>query len=347
MLNYSPSKSLLFLGATLSVALGSCQQGSPAEIEDPNITRQSSSSELTLGLHSDQLTTVALGPKIALSASLDYSVRAWDMKNGQLLWTINTLSQPVTALAMDSLSRSAILGMADGQVSLWSMETRTKIQDFPGLDRGITSVAISPNGQWIAAGDFGGSLNVWESHSGQMIFRSQIHSKALNELQFSPNNRFLASASDDNTGAVWEVKRNQTGAPLWPLQEHHGWVTSLAFSPNTQWVATASADHFIRIWSLKTGKLLRKFYGHKATLSKIHALDDQRLAAVGGNLPPNGVGPENRDYSVTLFNIKTGNPEFQSSGHSGPVFDIKTDPFGSLVTASIDESIKSWGPFTK
>ncbi len=347
MLHFSFKKDLLFCGTSVLTFLCGCHQGPPSALEDLNITKPLNPSGLSLDLHSDQLTTVSLGHKIVLSAGLDRSVRAWDAKSGKPLWSINNLDQPATALDIDSAGQNAIIGTADGQVSLWNLETKTKDLHLPGLDRGITAVAMSPDGQMAAAGDFSGSLNVWDSKSGQMIFRSQIHSGALNELSFSPDNRYLATASDDYSAAVWLVKPQPSSSPLWVLQGHKGWVTSLTFSPQTQWVATASADHYIRIWSLKNGKLLRKFYGLKATVTKISAMDEHRLALVGGKPPPTVLGPDQLDYSVTLFNIRTGSPEFLSIGHTGAVVDIKTDPSGGLVTASLDETIKSWDTQTK
>lgn len=342
MSNFAFKKELLFCGTSVLTFFVSCHQGPPTPVEDLNISAPLIAHGLDLNLHADQLTTIALGANIILSAGLDCSVRVWDSKSGKPLWTISNLDQPATALAMDGPGQNAIIGTADGQVTLWNLETKTKVLNLPGLDRGITAVAISPDGRMAAAGDFSGSLNVWDSKSGQMIFRSQTHSKTLNELRFSPDNRYLASASDDYSAAVWQVNPPLSSSPLWILQGHQGWVTSLAFSPQTKWIATASADHYIRIWSLKNGNLLRKFYGLKATVTKISAMDDQRLALVGGKPPLTERGPDNLDFSVTLFNIKTGSPEFLSTGHTGAIVDIKTDPLGGLVTASLDESIKSW-----
>jgi len=64
------------------------------------------------------------------------------------------------------------------------------------------------------------------------------------------------------------------------------------FSPDGKMLATGGADRLVRIWDLDSGKELQRFEGHRATITAVRFLDENRL--VSGSL----------DGTVKLWSLK-------------------------------------------
>jgi glucose repression regulatory protein TUP1 len=143
---------------------------------------------------------------------------------------------------------------------------------------GIHCVCFSPDGRYLVVGDTAGrvtvrfdllhpllpyliflSFQVWDIPNKRIrnVFRG--HKSSVESVDFSPNGRLVVSASWDGTVRIWNVRDGS--AKVFTDNADIFW--SVRFSPNGQYVAAGNTDGFLRIWDVRTGRLVKRWTGHK------------------------------------------------------------------------------------
>lgn len=84
--------------------------------------------------------TATPGGQRAISASIDKTIRPWDLKSGE---TIRTIECDATALAVLPGMHRFVAGSPDGVVRVFEMETGKLVQTFAGCDSRVISVALA------------------------------------------------------------------------------------------------------------------------------------------------------------------------------------------------------------
>lgn len=99
--------------------------------------------------HKGPITSVALSDdgSLAVTGSVDKSVKVWMSVTGQLLWTLKDRfsTGAVTSVAMSKDNKVILVGYENGNVALWDITgiTPLKINNFKLSDSAITSVDIN------------------------------------------------------------------------------------------------------------------------------------------------------------------------------------------------------------
>jgi WD40 repeat protein len=99
------------------------------------------------------------GGTLVASASIDYSARLWDVRNGELLHTLNhgnglwdvTFSPDGTILASACCDRT---------VKLWDVASGKLLQSLRHSDE-VMTVAFSPDGTLLASGGYDNQIYLW------------------------------------------------------------------------------------------------------------------------------------------------------------------------------------------
>jgi len=120
------------------------------------------------------------------------------------------------------------------------------------------------------------------------------------------------------------------GAEFRLLVGHGGPIMDVEVSADGQHALTASFDNAVGFWSLKDEKV-RWLDDHRAAVKAVVFVGADQ-AASGGD-----------DFSITLWDTKTGNALTRLDGHKGQVAALAVSPDGvTLASASWDGSVGLW-----
>ncbi|KHG39122.1 WD-40 repeat-containing serine/threonine protein kinase, partial [Aphanizomenon flos-aquae 2012/KM1/D3] len=112
--------------------------------------------ERTLKGHSSSVNSVAYSPdgQTLASASVDKTIKLWNVKTGNLLQTLEGHSSPVNSVAYSPDGQILASATVDNTntIKLWNVKTGNLLQTLTGHSDWVSSVAYSPDGQILASG---------------------------------------------------------------------------------------------------------------------------------------------------------------------------------------------------
>lgn len=164
-----------------------------------------------LGQHADKVTAISLTAggqhTFVMSASLDQTVRIYDLSNAQLLYTLVT-PVPVTSLICNVLGSQVFLGSSDGIVRIVNL--------LPHPTPGDIQV----------------------THEGSLC-----HNKGVRFMEVTSLGNVLVTAGEDGEVKVWTITSTSLKAPSLALQRSlhsgRGAITNLAVVATDRQVFTA------------------------------------------------------------------------------------------------------------
>lgn len=297
---------------------------------------------------------------LLVTASMDESVRVFDLATGDRVERFSGPHAYVWSLALTGDERHAWIGCHDGVVRRIALDR----PELPSLEHGsITSIAWSPSGDRIAVGTdrglrfFDPTTSTWiptgESGAGDRIW----------DLVWTPNGIWFASGDDrslhrhvnhlssdpiDGVSNVVVIDERVDGGVLVGLGDgslrsvlpdgtalapmHAGMaVQSLAMSPHGDRAFALfvgrNADGVVV--DLVANKILKEFegYGHGPTFDFTVSPDGTRIAA----------GGRERPESVVNFPIERVGEQIQRIGHSGDVRHVEFLDDGRRIVSAADD----------
>lgn len=218
------------------------------------------------------------GTRLA-SAFTDYSIKLWNLDNGQELSPLKGHSGFLSSLSLSRdgkwLASAAMVlgkpGAADyltkpGEIRVWNVNNGQEISLLGGQTNRVTHVALSPDGQRLASAHEvlavhrdatvhqNSMLKIWDSKTGDELRTINNHPGAVTSLAFSPDGQQLACASGrPGQLKLWDVT---TGREVASCKGHEGQITFLTFNPEGKRLASASADETVKVWDTATGREL-------------------------------------------------------------------------------------------
>ena len=286
---------------------------------------------ITLTGHENTVNSVTFSPdaRTLASASMDRTVRFWDIETGDLARTL-TRRAKIHSVAFSPDGQIVASGNANRSVELWKAETGSSLRSLNLHRSTIHSVAFSRDGGTLASGSMDRTIRLWNVKTGRPLSMRALpgHASSVMSVAFHPVGLTFASAGSDKAIKLWNA---QTGAPLRTFTADAK-VWSVAFSPDGQTLAAASADRKIGLWDVNTGRLLQTFTGHSGAVHSVaFSPDGQTLATASA------------DDTVCLWDVSRGTQQETLGGHTKDVMSVAFSPDGyTLASGSMDTTIRLW-----
>ncbi len=280
--------------------------------------------------HEGRVMSVAFSPDghYLLSASMDTTVRLWEVTGGREVHTLTGHTSRVRSTDFSPDGTHLVSGGDDGTIKLWEVSTGREIHSFTGDKFGVQSVAFSPDGRYVLSGGEDMILKLWEVPGGREIRTFAGHGSRVLSAAFSPDGRFIASSGYDGTVRLWEAS---TGREVHAWKGHDGYVYSVKFSPDGKYVLSGSFDQTLKLWEVSTRREIRSFTGHSYVIMSVAFSPDGRYA-LSGSL----------DKTVKLWEVSTGRQVHSFTGHDSFVDAVAFSPDGGYVLSGGDGEMKLW-----
>jgi WD40 repeat protein len=304
-----------------------------------------------------------------LSASLDCTVKLWDLGSGRELQTYAGHTRRINDLVLTSDETKLVSASSDRLLNLWDLQTGQLLHTFQGHEDWVTAVAVTPDGRWALSGSEDYSLLIWDLERGKLecmlggheggvsalrisadgcraisasislklwdlgerreLLTMQGHSDWVNDLLMLPDEHCVLSASSDGTLRLWDL---HTGEQVRKLDCGKGDLTRVALCPDGLRALSASSNGSLYLWDLASGELLRRFRGHSGKVGAVAITTDGRKAVTASS-----------DCTLRIWDLEGVEEPRQLIGHEDRVSALKLTPDGRhAVSASSDRSIKIW-----
>jgi WD40 repeat protein len=267
--------------------------------------------------------------QLVASASLDKTIRLWEVGTGLCCSTLKGHSDSASAVAFSPDGQLVASASYDKTVRLWEVATGLCLSTLKGHSEIVLAVTFSPDGQLVATASYDKTVRLWEAATGLCRSTLKGHSEMVLAVTFSPDGQLVASASYDKTVRLWEAA---TGSCRSTLEGHSSHISDVAFSPDGQLVASASYDKTARLWEAATGLCLSTLKGHSEIVLTVTFSPDGQLVASASY-----------DKTVRLWEAATGSCRSTLEGHSSYISAVAFSPDGQLIaSASNDKTVRLW-----
>ena len=267
----------------------------PDSLDNPNIPYTAeaeralryatNNSNATLRGHSNYVNSALFSPdgKYIVSASLDKTIKIWDVKSGICLKTLEGHTEEIEYATFSPDGKEIVSASRDKTIKLWDVRSGKCIKTFEGHIQGVKKALFSPDGRYILSSSYDDTVKMWNIVTGECVktFFGEIASYSPDGKQivtvwdntvkiwdietgrceknftefvdatsvcFSPDGKRLVTASEDFTVSIWDVN---TGNHV-DMMEHYSIVSSAFFSPDGKLIVSASSDGTIKIWDAET-----------------------------------------------------------------------------------------------
>ncbi|HPC82382.1 MAG TPA: protein kinase [Thermoanaerobaculaceae bacterium] len=326
--------------------------------------------ERRFGGHADRIPFLALHPTepVMLSASLDGTLRFWDLERGEPLAAVR-VGAPVAAgaagetLAQVLLAHGGGASLLDGhrapafrpgwalarplttdltrerlttfRFSLAEAEVRLGAEDWRGaLERVRAARAVDG---FARAPEALAVLSRLQERLPHHTLRDAweekciaAHADRVTALALSPDGRLAFSAGADGQLAMWRLA---DGEAVWRASAGGGFETAAAFTPDGSRLVTGGLSHAVRVRDAAGGRPFAAWTGHSGEITEV-------VPAAGGEV----VVTASVDHTVHVWELGTGTCRLVGSHHRAPVLAAALDPGERFVLSADDTgTVLLWG----
>jgi WD40 repeat protein len=326
--------------------------------------------------HTGAISSLAISPdgRLLATASMDRSLRLWDLTARQAVADFQGHLAEVWATAFSADGQTLISGAKDGSVKLWPVHRPKKKDDvMPEL---VQPLAFNRTGSHLAALNREGAvailnMNTSEPEKTFPVERRRGRFGPPPAITLSADLRTLACGQDNGSVKLWNTETREFTI----LKVADNPVDFLALTPDGRTLVTGGRFQGLRCWDLRAGTntvldtdafpgLLSPDGLTLVTLARDNIIElwdvptRTRRLTIESESQPNRVAacsPDGQtlamvgfDDSVSLWNMATGRQFGACTGHKQAVFSVAFSPDGkTLATAADDSTLKLWNVATQ
>lgn len=272
-----------------------------------------------------------------VSASNDNVIVIWDARSGKEIMKYEKILNTSYETLLDgrfvaSLDWNHASQLLDAEIL---KEIKMSTEFIPG----ISSLVFSDDVKHLILSSKDNTIRLWDIRS--MKKYSKIESvDHVSAISFSPDGKYIVAASNEII-IIWST---ETRKEFLRLVGHKRSVNSVAFSPDGKRIVSSALYDTVIVWDAKTGTEQLKIKERTYKVNSVAFSPD-------GNWIVSGTGEEDADdifklsydYSVLIWNAKTGELYKELRGHSYVAHSAVFSPNGKIVvSASSDKTVRVW-----
>lgn len=213
-----------------------------------------------------------------LSASLDGTVRAWDLFRYRNFRTFTTpSSRQFVSLAADQSGEVICAGTLDSfEIFVWSMKTGRLLDVLSGHEGPVHGLMFSPTNAILASSSWDRTVRLWDVFEGKGAVETFPHTHEVLTLVYRPDGRQLASSTLDGQIHFWdpidgvlmytiEGRRDIAGGRLMTDRRSAAnsssgkCFTTLCYSADGSYILAAGTSKYICMYDVADQVLMRRF----------------------------------------------------------------------------------------
>ena len=268
-------------------------------------------------------------------------------------------------VAISSWINTIAVSMYPGHIIILNAVTGSQTGIFSEHDDLVNSVAFSSDGVFLISGSEDCTIKLWDVQTGGVVRTFLGHCEAVVDVCISADSSMIASGSDDRTVRLWNVQTGEcccviehqeivTYVSFFAISSKHLVLASLddkvwqldinghqigltwdashfAFSPDGTQLALCKYST-VKVQNIKSGEDVAEFHVESGSIKYC-------CFSPGGGLI--AACSENITY-VWDLNCSEPSPIEIFLGHTGTIIEIEFFAPLSLISISIDRSVKFW-----
>jgi WD40 repeat protein len=145
------------------------------------------------------------GDRYLASVSTDHTLRKWDLRTREQVWSVKAYSKSITGLSISPDETTLATGAYDGRLKLWNVETGEMLavyKEFPG---NLVNVLFLPDGKHILGAGLAEELYLWNTETGELENKIPAHETAIAQIYYEPRHNVLLTAGNDKKLKQWDI----------------------------------------------------------------------------------------------------------------------------------------------
>ncbi|KAA8541879.1 hypothetical protein F0562_023031 [Nyssa sinensis] len=248
-----------------------------------------------------------------LSASLDGTVRAWDLFRYRNFRTFTTpSSKQFVSLASDQSGEVICAGTLDSfEIFVWSMKTGRLLDVLSGHEGPVHGLMFSPTNAILASSSWDKTVRLWDVFEGKGAVETFPHTHDVLTVVYRPDGKQLACSTLDGQIHFWdpiegllmytiEGRRDIAGGRLMTDRRSAAnsssgkFFTTLCYSADGSYIFAGGSSKYICMYDVTDQVLLRRFQiTHNLSLDGVlDVLNSKNMTQAG---PLDLIDDENSD----------------------------------------------------
>ncbi|CAH9147069.1 unnamed protein product [Cuscuta epithymum] len=235
---------------------------------------------VTFSEHTNAVTALHFMPNnhCLLSASLDGTVRAWDLFRYRNFRTFTTpTSKQFASLAADQSGEVICAGTLDSfEIYVWSMKTGRLLDVLSGHEGPVHGLIFSPTDAVLASSSWDKTVRLWDVFDGKGAVETFPHTHDVLTVVYRPDGKQLACSTLDGQIHFWdpiegvlmytiEGRRDIAGGRLMTDRRSAAnstsgkFFTTLCYSADGSYILAGGNSKYICMYDVADQVLLRRF----------------------------------------------------------------------------------------